>query len=225
MIHNISKTLKESARHNLGIEVITQYIASKLDVSNQEKRSGDIDKFYELLKEIVKEKQIDENIKTPIEIIEAVNPEEFNGEIITFHLKSRRPGVFGKGEPMSDVPPKAYRAVYRGSEPDKVNPGYSKMTFSLFYDNIIEITCWAGTNKQANYRALWFEELMNEYIWLFKLNGLIQVLYLGREEDVTESGMGIHGRPLRYYVRSERIFSVSEKNVDKYILKLKPMKE
>lgn len=150
-------------------------------------------------------------------------------EAITFHLEKRSPGQFSEGSPFSgDV--RNFRPIVREVLADPDNPGYRKIYLGYWYDNLVNFTCWARTNKEANKRSLWFEQLMEDYRWSMELQGISRILFWDRGPDVERtvdttstnqsSTNKYYGRPMLYYVRTERITTVSEKELEQLIVKL-----
>jgi hypothetical protein len=143
-------------------------------------------------------------------------------ETITFSVARREPGAFAQGAPMKGAH-KNLRPIFRETLDDPNNPGYRITTLGYWYDNIVRFTCWARTNKVANARAEWFEALMEEYSWWFKLQGVDRVLFHGRNTDIvaTVSGNKWYGRPLDYFVRTEKVRAFREKTIEEILVKYK----
>ncbi len=142
-------------------------------------------------------------------------------EVITFSLIKREPGAYGQGSPFeSNV--RNLRPIFREEQDDPENPGYRIATTGYWHDNIIRLTCWAQTNKTANARAEWLENLMEEYSWFFKAEGVARVLFWGRDSDIIKSidNNKWYGRPMDYFVRTETIRAFSEKKIEEILLKV-----
>lgn len=143
-------------------------------------------------------------------------------ETITIRLGKREPGMYQQGRP-GEGKIKQLRPVLREVIDDKEAPGYKRAIMGQFYDNWITLTAWARTNKAANERALWIENVMEEYAWYFGFMGCSRPpLYQGRKEEMTIStdGNRIYGRPIEYYVRTEKIRTVSQKELEQIIVRL-----
>lgn len=142
-------------------------------------------------------------------------------ETITFRLMRREPGAFSQGAPFAgDV--KNLRPILREKGNDPANPDYKYAITGYWYDNLIRFTCWAKTNKQANARACWFEDFMEDYIWWFRLQGVSRILFWGRGEDQTVNvdNNKWYGRPLNYFVRTEKIRVFEEKKLEQILVNL-----
>lgn len=180
--------------------------------------------FYDLVGQAVEDLQK----KSGISEIDKVNFTEedpdvdSNSENIVFSVASRDPGAFGQGPPGNPTH-RNLRPMFREEGDDPVNPGYRIMTVGYWYDNVIRFTCWARTNKAANSRAQWFEDLMEEYNWWFKYSGVDRVLFSGRRSDivVTVDSNKWYGRPLDYFVRTEKIRVFSEKTIEEILVNYK----
>jgi len=142
-------------------------------------------------------------------------------ETVTFRLMRREPGAFSQGSPFSgDI--KNLRPILREKGNDKENPDYQYAITGYWYDNLIRFTCWARTNKQANTRACWLEDFMEDYTWWFRLQGVSRILFWGRGEDQTISvdNNKWYGRPLNYFVRTEKIRVFEEKKLEQILVNL-----
>ena len=142
-------------------------------------------------------------------------------ETVSICLKSREPGQFAQGKAMGGGP-RNMHPILRETLDDPDNPGYKRAVFGYFYDNILELTPWARTADRANKRALWVEDVMEEYAWFFGFSGVNRLLYYGRgDEDVKNiDGNKIYGRPIRYFVRTEKIRNVSQKTLELIYIRL-----
>lgn len=143
-------------------------------------------------------------------------------ETITFSLMRREPGQFGQGPPFG-AQHHNLRPMLREEFNDPDTPGYRIATTGYWYDNLVRFTCWARTNKAANARAEWFENLMEEYTWWFRLQGVSRVIFWGRDADiVTQVGEDKwYGRPINYFVKTEKVRVFSEKTLEEILIKLK----
>jgi len=146
---------------------------------------------------------------------------ESQTETITYSLMKREPGAFSQGAPMEGRV-KNQRPRYREAGNDPSEPGYRYVVYGYWYDNIVRFTCWARTNKTANKRAEWFEDMMHEYSWWFKAQGVDRVLFYERQPDLTVviDGNKWYGRPFDYFVRTEKLRVFKEKQLEEIIIKL-----
>lgn len=142
-------------------------------------------------------------------------------ETITLSLIKREPGAYSQGRPMEGKI-KQLRPILRELQDDSENPGYKRAIMGYYYDNILQLTCWARTNKTANERAIWLETLMEDYMWWFVYSGVNRILYQGRAvERITKiRNNKLYGRPLNYFVRTEQIRTVSQKELEEIIIYL-----
>lgn len=147
-------------------------------------------------------------------------------ESIVFSLIERLPGQFAQGEPMSRDHVNL-RPIFREEYDDSKNPGYRILVNGYYYDSIVRFTCWARTNKKANARAEWFEDLMEEYSWWFKLQGVDRVLFYGRNTDLvtTVNENKWYGRPINYFVRTEKLRTFQQKTLEEILIRLETKRE
>ena len=184
----------------------------------------DIDGFYLLVQEVIADRLARENIAAehrPI-FTEENPPTDARSEVITFKLLSRCPGVISQGKQLAPGR-QEWKGRHRDIMPDPDHPNKKLHIYSQVFDNVIELCCWAKTNKVANARALWLERLIADYTWYFKLSGVAQVRFHERTADMHEAndtdGNKIFSRPLKFYVRTERISNVSEYVLGDILLK------
>lgn len=143
-------------------------------------------------------------------------------EIISISLLSREPGRFDQGAPLEGSV-KQLKPVLRESKSDPNNPGYKKAILGKWNDNVVRFTCWAKTNKEAIQRSFWFEDFMNKYNWFFVISGVPRVIFYKQAEDtvINNQGKKLYGRPLIFYVKTEEITEISEKEIDEISINLR----
>ncbi len=140
-------------------------------------------------------------------------------EVITVGLVRRVPGSFDQGAPFEGSV-KNLRPILREVAQDPEHPGYCNAYLGYYHDNLVRFSCWALTNKEAIQRGLWFEQFMNKYTWYFTLSGTARVFFMEQPHDlfIDVSGKKFYGRPLDYFVRTETIEIVSQKNIEEIAL-------
>jgi len=145
----------------------------------------------------------------------------FETELITMAVTSRVPGMYQQGRP-NEGNIKNRRPLLRETLDDPDAPGYKRLVLGYFYDNILRLTCWAKTNKQANERALWLETVMEEYDWFFVYSGVNRLLYESwRTNEVVDIGNNrYYGRPIDFFVRTEKLINMREKTLEQIIFRL-----
>lgn len=143
-------------------------------------------------------------------------------ETVTIKLDKRQPGMYGQGKPFANTV-KQLKPILREELDDKDNPGYKRAILGQWYDNSLLLTAWARTNKAANERALWIENVMEEYSWYFGYMGVSRPpIYQGRKEERTLNveGNRYYGRPIEYYIRTEKIRTVSQKELEEVVIRM-----
>lgn len=180
--------------------------------------------FYNLVNQAVDDMEKRSNvIETEKVIFTEEEPDTGSAtETIAFSVISRKPGAFGQG-PAGNPTHRNQRPMFREDTKDPENPGYRVMTLGYWYDNLVRFTCWARTNKAANKRAEWFENLMEEYSWWFKLQGVDRTIYQGRNADIviTVDNNKWYGRPIDYFVRTEKLRVFREKTIEQILVTYK----
>jgi hypothetical protein len=142
-------------------------------------------------------------------------------ETITFSVVKNVPGGYGQGSPF-DQAYKNLRPFLREEQTDPDNPGYMRATFGKFYDSLIRLTCWARTSWQSEMRAAWLEETVEQYTWWLTMQGISRIYFWSRGADEMKDVKGnkIYGKPLDFYVKTEKISHVSEKTLEELVIKL-----
>lgn len=142
-------------------------------------------------------------------------------ETISITLATRQPGKYDQGSPMEGRVSQL-RPLLREIKEDPEHPGYKIAIIGYWYDNILQITPWARTNKTANQRALWLEGVLEDYTWWFAYSGVNRFVYQGRgkERTLNVQGNKLYGRPINYFVRTERITTKREKELEEILINL-----
>ena len=181
--------------------------------------SQDIDGFFALVQSVMTDFQNRKNIiaKDGVGFTEEAPPKDLITEVISFKLIRRVPGAQSGSVPdiISDSNVKReWRPRTRYQTLDASKPLKNIAVMGQYFDNVVEFTCWAATNKAANERAFWLEDLMQTYHWYFKFMGIKEIIYLQRLEDkfwedIKTQGNLLKSRSLQYYVKTDKTFEVS----------------
>ena len=179
--------------------------------------------FHELVRQVINDYEIRAGTTEENRVLFTEEEPDFEAtnESIVFGLVRREPGSWQQGAPM-EARTKNRRPLIREESNDPLHPTYRKVVLGYYYDNVVRYTCWARTNKAANARAIWFEDMMEEYAWWFKLKGVQRVLYHGQDTDlvIERNGNRWYGRPIDFYVRTEKLRVFSEKMLEDILVKL-----
>jgi hypothetical protein len=142
-------------------------------------------------------------------------------EVVSISLIKREPGAFDQGAPFQGSV-KNLRPILRESKQDPTSPGYRKVVLGKWYDNLVQFTCWAQTNKEAITRSFWFEQFIEKYTWFFTASGVQRVIFWRQEEDklIDNDGKKLYGRPLLFYVKTEELTEYSEKEIEEIYVNL-----
>jgi len=183
----------------------------------------DINGFYSLMKEAIDDRLSRENIadRDKVKWTHEYPFDESRSEVITYKLISRCPGTTSQGKQMNKRR-QDWRPKFRETLDDPDHTNKKLFVYGQVYDNLVELCCWAQTNKTADARALWLESLVDEYKWFIKYKGIAEVRYQERLAD-TFKAIGDnewHGRPLRYFVSTEKITRYSQFVVRDLVVKL-----
>lgn len=180
----------------------------------------DIDGFYSLVEQAMRVYQLAEGRAEDRLIIytEEYPLVQYERETVTVRLVDRAPAVMGKTAPQGK--PRELKPTVREVYDDPDLPRYQIWELGWMRDNIIEFTMWSQTNKEANKMALWFEDFMNANMWFFRSRGVNQLYFNGRDGDFVILDKRLVGRPLTYFVRTERITQLREKVLEEIVVNL-----
>lgn len=217
--------LKEEPSH---VVISREYCAliensDPLDPSTTVGLSKNIVEVMDLIKEAIEDyekrnKTLDRN-KVVVAYEDPDKPISY--DTVTISIERRQPGAFGRGRPFeNDI--KNRRPILREEGEDPDHPGYRRAILGYFHDNIIRLTCWSLTNKEANARMLWLEEVIEQYLWYFRLSGVSRILYQEHGPQLAKTVVNnkLYGRPIDLFVRTETIRAVSEKELETIYINL-----
>jgi hypothetical protein len=184
--------------------------------------AANLNQFYNLVRLAIQNKEQRAGTTNPIRFTEEDTNIPAETETIVFSLINRRPGAFAGGPPGTNGP-RNLKPRQRELISDPENPGNRIAIMGYWYENIVRFTCWARTNKTANERALWFEDLMIEYDWWFCLQGVNRVIFQERHADIVTQidNNRWYGRPIDYFVKTEDIRAFQEKAFEEILINVK----
>ena len=194
------------------------------DRLRQPKPAQDIDGFTDLVMRVIEEQQNSEDTPTKnrVRFLQDFPPGDITTEIITYGLLRRWPASMSQGRDFNQKRREVKPRV-RGIEDDPTRPGYAVVTLGQRFENELVFTCWAKTNKQANRRARWLEDTLRDWTWYIRYMGINNFYFLGQDKDEVLSLDGtknvLMGRPLRYWVMTERMSHVLEPTIRRIVVK------
>jgi hypothetical protein len=190
--------------------------------------SKDLETFFEETQVILNDYQerLGINEQDRIRLVEDFTPEDFTTQLIAFKMIQSLPGKVSQGRigpsmqagERHEWVPRCRYVIDDGEMPNS-----RTFVMGQYFDNMIEFTCWARTNKAANKTTRLFQDLMNIYRFYFKLKGFPEVLFRERREDIVLDSQirdGLKGRPMRYTVRTDRTYKVYEPVLRDIVLNL-----
>ena len=140
-------------------------------------------------------------------------------DTIIFRIKRREPGTVGKHpfDPPTEIKPRVRE--FR-TDPDHLDCHI--MILGQWFDNLIQFDCWSKYNNRADELTEWFEDFMYKYIWVWKKNGVNEILYWMRspDEEVSKWRNDLAVRTVIYYFRTEKIVTIKEydfRQIDLYL--------
>lgn len=180
----------------------------------------DINDFYELVSQAMRQYELQEGkAEDRLTIFtEDFNPDDYQGKTVAVSLRSRRPAVMGKTAPQGA--PREVKPNIRDTFPDPDVPGHFIYEIGWMMDNYIRFVIWSQSNKEANQLALWFEDFMNCFLWYYRQQGINQLYFEEREEDFQVLERRLVGRPLVYFVRTEKVTHVRERVLEELVVSL-----
>lgn len=163
-----------------------------------------LDLFFSITQKLVEDAQLREGVNEEalIKVVEEYPPEDisvYGNEVISFKVVERKPGMMDtKG-----VSRPHRKATYSHQE---IRPGLPNKVITVEsrpVDHVIELNCWALSNKLANKRAIWLEKLLINSAFAYEVRGAERFFFKERMEDKFEtvSGQRLFSRPLRFFLR------------------------
>jgi len=149
-------------------------------------------------------------------------PDQKNkSEVISVSCVTSQPGSYSQGPPFEGKT-KNLKPIFREEVDDPDHPNYKIAILGYWYESMIKLTCWARTNKAANRRVDWLQNLMLDYDWWFAAEGISKTIFMDRSEDIVReiSGDKWYGRPLDYFVKTEKIKMLSERAIEEIYINL-----
>jgi hypothetical protein len=216
LFHNTINNLKTGNTSLARLGISSDRLKSPGDVKN-------INETLELIEKAIRDYERRYNISDDSRIDYVYEePDELKQlETISVLIDRVEPASFSKGAPFQGTV-KNLVPMLREVTNDPDNPGYKLAILGYWHDNMIQLTCWSRTNKAANTRAIWLENLMNEYRWYFQYSGINQIFYQGRGTQLVKNvnNNKIYGRPIYYYVRTETLVRYSQKELEQIYVNL-----
>jgi hypothetical protein len=128
-------------------------------------------------------------------------------DTITYRVQRREPGSL-QAHPFDGR--KEIKPRVRQTIPDPDHPNFHVAIYGQWFDNLIQFDCWSTTNHGADSLISWFEDFMFRYTWVWKKNGVQEMLYMNRgmDENISRWRDDITNRTLVYYFRTEKITPV-----------------
>lgn len=232
MVTRLDNMSLPPALSGIGLDGVVQLwmrqLVSSMVKNDRAPLGGEINDFFPLVHKALVSKQRTEGIKDEkmVLFVEEDPPEKLDTETITFYIQSRSPGQYSQG-PAGTGTHKEVRFHIRAEEEHPDHPGEKLVTAGKRYDNNIRFNIYSKTNKQARKRLLWFTQLMDQYLWYFKMSGY-QVVErgVGDRERVEIKDYGMVTRyPVSYYVGSEEIMHFGTQELKQVVITLNNLDE
>lgn len=127
-------------------------------------------------------------------------------DVITYKLLRRRQSS-SDGQPFSGKPIR--RPVPRLQKALKNSKHHSREVSAQPFDNLVEFTCWSQTDRDADRLMCWFEFFMERFRWLFRANGIAEILYWEADgmNDARSTAIHLCNRTIKFYVKTQQITS------------------
>ena len=188
----------------------------------------DITHFYKLFREIVSAVTRQEGLTWDM-IVSREYPDSQNQkvwqDIITFKLKKRELAGVNQRSVDEPITVRPFKPMLVRTVPDPKYPGHEIEIYEQQYESTICVTPWTLSPEESNFRAMWLEETMFAFNYYFLANGIDEIVYRGREEDVERMlspGQVKHfGCPMYFWVRTAKRYYKRLKTLDEVNVILK----
>ncbi len=132
-------------------------------------------------------------------------------DTITYKVARREPGTVSAHpfDGRKEIKPRTRQILV---DPDY--PGYHITVLGQWFDNEVQFEFWTKFANDGDTLITWFEDFLYKYTWVFKKNGVQEMLYLRREidEEITKWRNDLCYRSLSYYFRTEKLVPVRDKD-------------
>jgi len=132
-------------------------------------------------------------------------------DAITYKVSRREPGSLATHpfDVRKEIKPRTRQTIV---DPD--NHGYHINIMGQWFDNILQFEFWTTTANGGDSLITWFEDFMYKYTWVWKKNGVQEILYnkRGIDEESTKWRNDLNYRSLWYFFRTEKIVTIKEKD-------------
>lgn len=126
-------------------------------------------------------------------------------DTLTWSIIRREPGGLRKPfEDPREIKPR-HREMVKFVELD--NCDYLHSIEGQLFDNIVQFDIWTQTNERAESLAVWFQDFLERYRWVWKYNGVKEILFWQQNADaiVTRWRNDIVSRSIQVYFQTERL--------------------
>lgn len=126
-------------------------------------------------------------------------------DTITWAVIRREPG--GLRRPFEDPRETKPRHREQARMVELDNCDYIHNIEGQLFDNVVQFDIWAQTNERAEALAVWFQDFFERYRWVWKFNGLKEILFWQQNADaiVTRWRNDIVSRSIQLYLQTERL--------------------
>lgn len=132
-------------------------------------------------------------------------------DTVTYKVSRREPGTV-QAHPFDSK--KEIKPRIRQVLPDPDYPDYHITVMGQWFDNLLQFEFWTTTANGADSLVKWFEDFLFKYTWVWKKNGVQEILYIRRgiDEEVVKWRDDLTYRSLWYFFRTEKIVPIREKD-------------
>jgi len=156
-----------------------------------------LDRFFELALQLINKES-----NNSVSFVEEYPPQDMESlgkEVITFRLIKREPAAMSADATTRKQ--KGFRNYY-----DTKESNYGDNVIQIYnrpLDHEIEFSIWAVSNKLANKRAIWLEDLFVKHKWVFTSEGADRFFFERRLQDgyLLVGKQKLFYRPLRFSLR------------------------
>jgi len=105
----------------------------------------------------------------------------------------------------------AFRQTVDGGEPT-----LNKVIYGQEFDAIVRFDLWGATHSQAERLVYWFYRFMDNTRWVYRANGIKDILFLRRHQDqpVGKYRHLLYHRPVDYQVRLEHLHTAQFRKLE-----------
>jgi hypothetical protein len=209
------------------MRAIDNYIDNTIKSASNPPHAGNLLHFFELVQNVIWSRQAEESIPEDKRLLvmadDPPSEKELDTEAITFYMKDRESGAFGRtaaGQSRGSVVKEAVHH-FRSSQQHPEHLSEKLITMGRVFDNVVTFNIYARSDFQALKRLLWFEDVMDSFRWYFNLHRIkVSELSASRIGKVPVGQLNLSKYSVSFFVRTEDTYQFGSQELKQIVINL-----